>query len=241
MAFSHGSIAKIYVDGFDASPFFSDVTMGGSIDTAETTTLGKTAKTYIPGNEDATFKCSGFLDHNSIDANSFDYKLKALTRRASVPITYLPASDLAGEPAYIGTMELTAHDIGTTVKDAASCDVEFQTNTGFPRGLSAAATSAQTATGFATYLDDLAATTKGLSAALQIFSVSGTTPSITVKLQSSADHTTWADLLTFNAATGVGSQYQSVSGNVDRYIRLAWTISGTSPSFTFHVAYSRGV
>jgi hypothetical protein len=73
-------------------------------------------------------------------------------------------------------------------------------------------------------------------------SVSGTSPSMTVSVQSSVDNT-WAaptTRLTFNPSTGLDAQTGSVMGPVtDQWWRVAWTISGTSPSFMF--AASMGI
>lgn len=79
---------------------------------------------------------------------------------------------------------------------------------------------------------------KTLYAALHVLAVSGTTPSLTVLVQSDnasgmASPTT---AITFSAATAVGSQWGSVAGPItDDWFRVSWTISGTSPSFTFAV------
>lgn len=77
-----------------------------------------------------------------------------------------------------------------------------------------------------------------VTAALHVFAVSGTTPSCTVTVQSSAtqggSYTTRA---TFTAATDETFEYVSASGSwTDQWWRATFTISGTSPSFTAAVA-----
>lgn len=81
-----------------------------------------------------------------------------------------------------------------------------------------------------------AAGTHGLQAWLHVFSFTGT--SCTVKLQQSSDDggtDAFADLSGggFTAATGVTSQRITVSGNVERYLRVATT--GTFSECTFAV------
>lgn len=78
---------------------------------------------------------------------------------------------------------------------------------------------------------------KRLYAALHVLSVSGTTPSITVRVESDdgsgfASPTT---RLTFDAATAVGGQILRTDGTAitDTWWRVAWTITGTTPSFMF--------
>jgi hypothetical protein len=70
-----------------------------------------------------------------------------------------------------------------------------------------------------------------IRASLDVTAASGTTPSLTAKLQTSFDGTTWRDVVSFTAATGVTSERKSFPG-IDRYVRAAWTVSGTTPSFT---------
>jgi hypothetical protein len=71
---------------------------------------------------------------------------------------------------------------------------------------------------------------------LDVTAASGTTPSLTVTIQTSADGSTgWTTLGTaFNAATAVSNQRKVLSG-ADRFVRASYTISGTTPSFTFSV------
>lgn len=67
---------------------------------------------------------------------------------------------------------------------------------------------------------------------LSITAAGGTTPTLNVKVQHSADGNTWTDLASFTQATGASSQRKVLSG-CDRYVKATWTIGGTTPSFTF--------
>lgn len=100
----------------------------------------------------------------------------------------------------------------------------------------------RTATGTGTGVNLGAVTTgKRLYAAVHVLSVAGTaTPTITARVESSVDNTFAAPTtrLTFNAATAVGGQVLRTDGTAitDAWWRVAWTISGTSPSFLFVAA-----
>lgn len=64
--------------------------------------------------------------------------------------------------------------------------------------------------------------------------VTGTTPSLTPSLQVSPDGVNWFTAVAGSAMTGVGLQRlacQSLCG----YARLAYNVSGTTPSFTLTV------
>lgn len=78
--------------------------------------------------------------------------------------------------------------------------------------------------------------------ALEVGAVSGTSPTLDVKIQDSADNSTFADVtgLTFTQVTASNnSQVLRVSGlNTStrrRYLRAVGTIGGTTPSFAFGV------
>lgn len=98
--------------------------------------------------------------------------------------------------------------------------------------LAVEASSAKTATGASAAIEvgdrGVARLTLGVTAA------SGTTPTLNVTMQTSADGTTWRSLGTFAQKTAVGTERASFVG-VDRFMRASWVIGGTTPSFTFAI------
>lgn len=98
--------------------------------------------------------------------------------------------------------------------------------------------TARTASGTGTGLNlGAVASGKRLYAALHVLSVAGTTPSLTARVESSVDNTFGSPTtrLTFTAASAVGGQILRTDGTAitDTWWRVAWTISGTTPSFLF--------
>ncbi len=77
--------------------------------------------------------------------------------------------------------------------------------------------------------------TQRIYSAVHVFSASGTTPSLTVKLRSSTTQGgTYTDRITHTAFTAAGAELASLAGAVtDTWWRVEWTITGTTPSFTF--------
>jgi hypothetical protein len=74
-----------------------------------------------------------------------------------------------------------------------------------------------------------------LNVLVNVTAVSGTTPSLTLSLQWSNDGTTWADADAadaFTAITAAGVKAKQFPVKA-QYARLAWAITGTTPSFTF--------
>lgn len=96
-----------------------------------------------------------------------------------------------------------------------------------------------TGTGTSVQLTSVAAG-KQLYAAAHVLSVAGTgTPTITLKIQSddNTNFTSATDRITFTAATARTGQVLRTPGAIaDDWYRVAWTISGTGPSFLFMVS-----
>jgi hypothetical protein len=68
---------------------------------------------------------------------------------------------------------------------------------------------------------------------LTVTAASGTTPSLTVAVQTSRTGTGgWATVASFAAATGSGAQHKAF-GPLDRYVRAQWDTEGTDAAFDF--------
>lgn len=67
MAFNHGKNCRVWIDGYDLSQYFTEASMSGKVDLADTTTFAGTAgalvaKTVIPGITDGTISLKGMFD-----------------------------------------------------------------------------------------------------------------------------------------------------------------------------------
>lgn len=72
-----------------------------------------------------------------------------------------------------------------------------------------------------------------VAAVIQVTAVSGTTPTMAPKLQESSDNSAWTDCGAALANITAAGTYVAKGVLAKRYIRLATTIGGTTPSFTF--------
>lgn len=74
-----------------------------------------------------------------------------------------------------------------------------------------------------------------LDVTLTISAVSGTTPTLDLKVQTSHDGTTWDDVAAFPQKTGVNT-HKKTFGPLGPLCRYSWAIGGTAtPTFTFKV------
>lgn len=97
--------------------------------------------------------------------------------------------------------------------------------------------AAKTSTGVGDAVD-LGTRDRLLRQTLDVTAAAGT---LTARLESSADGVTgWRTFGTFTAFTAVGAEKLSFV-SPDRYVRVAWTITGGTPSFTFAVSGTLGL
>lgn len=144
-----------------------------------------------------------------------------------------------GDLAYLTNAMRADYELGEAVGEVAPWTSTAKSSWPVARGQFAHPPgTARTATGTGTALE-LGAVTAGkrLYAALHVLSVSGTTPSITARVESddNSGFSSATTRLTFDAATAVGGQILRTDGTAitDTWWRIAWTISGTTPSFMF--------
>ena len=70
---------------------------------------------------------------------------------------------------------------------------------------------------------------------LIVSGLGGTSPTLTVTIQDSPDGDNWVNVGSFAVASAVGTIALRPSASLGRYIRAAWTLGGTTPTFTFDV------
>jgi hypothetical protein len=95
-------------------------------------------------------------------------------------------------------------------------------------------------TGSGVSTDNGAATSNGLIANLHL-SQNDRDGASTIKIQHSVDDTTFVDLLSFSpvSASTVAGENLVVNGNVNRYLRMSYTLAGTSGSIRINTAAAR--
>lgn len=232
MAFAHGKGASVLVDEFDLSAFLSSYDGAATADTAEVTCFGNASKAYVAGLKDATISLSGFFDGST---GAVDEVLQAALGGSAL-ISLCPAgAGTIGNRCSLADCISTSYSVSAPVGDAVTVSAEAQVSGGMLPGVVLASLVARTATGNTSAVDNGASTPGGAKAFLHVTAFSGT--NVTVKVQESADNSTWADLIAFTQATGVTSQSATGAGTVDRYLRV--NITGTFTSVTFAVTVAR--
>lgn len=249
----HGKGTKVYLAGYDLSGILNASSGAISGDTAEVTNYGSGAKEYIPGNTDGTVSIGGFLDVDPDGAGpliSLADRIAALAGSKQVAIIFPGGNDAAGQPGLAAEGILTSHNVEGPVDGAVTVDAELQASGGVRVAPSLANMAARTTTSQGTAVDSGIAggTAFGGEAFLEVTAIGGTSgPTLIVKVQGSADGSTgWADLATFATVAGAGvpgaqkvTWAAGAAGSTPKFLRAQWTITGTTPSFTFAVAAFR--
>ena len=237
--FRHGKNTVVLIDGNDFSTYFNEVTAALSVETAETTTFGSNgAKSYVVGLKDATATLSGFFEGS---ATGTDQALAAAIGTGTPLITI----GVEGGTVGLDTLSLvgieTSYEVSSPVADVVSVSAEMQAEQDaidYGKFVAVAATASSTGNG--TALDNAASSANG--AVFYLHVIANTRDgAITFKVAHSADNSTFVDLATFSATPLATQEAQrvEVTGTVNRYVRVAYTVAGSTGAATYTLASAR--
>lgn len=247
--FIHGKGTNVFLNEFDMSAYFNSASVARSVETSDTTSFGASNKAYIVGMGDGTLQLDGMFSPDATVGS--DVVLSSILGNATTPIvTYAYAAGTIGNRCVLAKAISTSYDISSPVGDVVSASVSFQASTdattNFTKSVSSGVmltTNASIAFGSLGNLasvDNAASSASGGVGNLHVTANTITGASTTIKVQHSADNTTFADLITFTAVTAstTTSQQSAVSGTVNRYIRATAT-GGTAGAITYNIGFAR--
>jgi hypothetical protein len=237
MAFTHSKQSRVMVNDKALSCSLTGWSVACERTVSEVTTLCDDGARFIPGLRGGTITLNGLFDGS---AGAIDETIQETDGVQDGLLTsVMPAGTAIGSPAFISRGNTSSYTVEATVSDAVSLTVESAPNDGVDHGRVLHGHTAETVTGNSASVDGGAATTNGGVAMLHVSAVTGTTPSMTAIVQHSVDDAVWVDLITFGAATAVTAARQTTSATVNRYVRDRRTMSGTTPNFTYTLAFAR--
>lgn len=239
MAVQNWTSLAVYVGGYNiacrAKSFNAPLV---SVAELETTALCDTWEKRIAGLKTASWDAEVMQD---FDADEVDQLVGLSALGTSVPLSIPPAGATAGDLAY--TFNATQFQYAPL--QASPGELAMASLSGMGEGspvvrgtLMNAPATAVTANGN-TAGQELGAVSASqrLYAALHVFSASGTSPTLAVKVQSDDNgaFSSATDRITFTTATGITSEWSSVAGAVtDTHWRGNLVIGGSaSPTFTY--------
>ena len=234
--FLAGKDNKVLFGAFDLSSYFNSASFSREQEVSETTTFGSDQATYIQSIETATASLGGFWDGGS---DAVDEELQAIIGSASAtPLSIYQGGDTAGNKVVLLNSRIQNYTIDSSVADAVGVSATF-TGDNFGNGKSLYALTNTSATANTTAVDFGASSSLGGQA--QLHCTAHSSANISVKIQSSADNSSFADVsgFSFTAISGTTSERIATTNTVNRYVRLAITV--TSGSATFSVGYAHNL
>jgi len=239
--FSHGKSVNVFVNEFDFSTYFNDETSTNSVETAETSAFGTEAKTYIVGLKDGTISLSGMFEGSAAVGTDefFDANLGSTTNQK---VIVAPEGHANGNRAVAMQADGTSYEVSGAIGDIVQASAEFQSNDGVDNGFILSSGAVVTVTGNGTSVDNTIASTNGGVAFISV-PTNTRNGTIAVKVQHSADNSTFADLASFTTVTSTQKTSERVlvatGTTVNRYLRVAYTVAGSTGSATPVVVFTR--
>ena len=228
----------ILAGGLDLSCFANNVAVEATVAEVDATTFCSSGWTVpIAGRRSTMITASGPTDMATATASqqSAVDEILAVTNGTQYVVSVVPMGSSVGAVGYFTRSVLMARTVlQGSVGDLATHAVTFGGDQPLIRGtVDTASTITSTSSSTGALLGAVSSTQR-VWAAVHFLTAGGTTPSITVKVQSddNSGFTSPTDRITFTAATTKGAQFSSTVGAItDTYWRATWTVSGTNPSF----------
>ena len=231
----HGKATSVLVDQYNLSIYFNSADYTTTMETAETTTFGASAKTFLPGLLAASVSLSGFFDTGT---GGGDEILRAALSTSTPDVLSIAPQGITtiGNRATLGMIHQTSYQVSAPVGDVVAASAEMEATNGLWGGVVLADLAARTTSSNTSSVDNAASSANGGVANVHLTGVTALT-SLVVKIQHSTDNSSWSDLITFATLSAVGAENKTVTGTVNRYTRVLWTLTGTS--VTFAVTFAR--
>jgi hypothetical protein len=243
MAAKRGLSASVIFNQYDLSLYLRQASPSLDIELLEATPFQATGgdKVFITGFRDGKLSLEGFFESHAVTVDAIDDIFNAVLGSEIKQIVMVsPEGALAlGNRCFLMEADTVNYAVSSPATGLIMSNANLQSSSGVGHGKILQPTAALTTTGNGIGVDNGAATTKGGAGHLHITAASGTTPTITGKIQHSVDNSVWVDLITFAAANAAAFERVEVTGAVNRYLRFIRTIGGTGPSFTVTVGFAR--
>jgi hypothetical protein len=228
----HGKDARLYIGGYDISALAVALGISQEIEQAEYAVMdGVDGYHSLPGLAKDALSLEGVFDDDNMTV------LNNLFSASSGYQIIIPFGTSQGDRGMaVNAARLQKYLWPSKVTELNRISGELIADT-LPwdeiKMLQEAAT--KTADGNSNSIDESAASSDGAKAYLQIWEL-GANDTLQVKIQESSDDAVadpWADLITFTTLDGSvnteTTERLTVSGAVERYLRVVWTFGGTSP------------
>lgn len=226
---------KLFLAGYDITGDHNELAMNLSRSVHDITAFGVGSIQRLAGLKTMELTHSGFWEAGTGEIDATLYNKLGVVNQV---MTFAPTGNTAALHAYITRTVSASYGMGDEVEAPFTFSgAMFSQGDDIVRGtILGAGAKTVTGTGAAVQLGAVSATQK-LFASLQVYVKSGSSPAITVKIQSddAQGFLSPTDRITFTTITdSIGSQWATpVAGAInDDWWRAQWTITGGTPSLT---------
>ncbi|MFH1485771.1 MAG: hypothetical protein ABIH46_06850 [Chloroflexota bacterium] len=230
MAFGHGSAARFYYNCTNISKDLEQVDPEFTRDLAEKRPLTSNYVESAPGLRSLTIALSGLYDAG--DASLGTTAWDAFDDGEPHVFAYLPQGDVRDSYGYCGWANFGSESI-TAGDDVVRMPVSVIGSNRFSRAVILHPLRVEASSSQATANDNAAAST-GMDAYLICTAAAGT---ITARVEHSSAGATYNSLGSFTTMTAAGEATLVSGVSVNRYVRAAYTVSGSGG--TIFVAFAR--
>ena len=229
--------ATILLSGYDISGDSNKVALSSKADVKDRTTFNNTARRRVCGLLDTSISAEGFFDPAK-DAGLFDF-----IASGEKIIAVSPAAGIAGDLVYFAKCQTAEYTpMEGAIGELAAFRLSGQGSGPLIRGkMLERGEKTASAPGTAVKIGAVAEGQK-VYACLHVLAVSGTNPTLDLKIQSDEIQgmATPANRIAFDQMTTVGAQWKELDGPLspapaDTWWRVNYTLGGTDPSFVIAV------
>lgn len=234
MAAVSARYTRILVDEFDFSGDSNSVILAGNVGVLDTTAFQTVSMTSIPGNlQDASIQHGGY--YAGAGAGELEYELnQRLGSNTTAYVAALFGTNTAACPSYVTVASWARQmDINMPLDGIITLSGVWPASGGFRRGLRLrASATAISATGADTAYDFGAAGSNGGHAFLFVQSITGSATNATIDVESATtEGGAYSSEGTFTFSA-VGVQTLTMSGTVNRWLRINTTDLGGATDFS---------
>lgn len=236
----HGKNTGLVVGPYDVTRFCKEVSSDMSVEVAETTCFDEPegAKTYTLGLSDATFAFSG-RESGTVDSLKNQVGLATASELSSPFTVGVDRGFHVGRVAVMGQIFSTKVAFSSPIADVVDVSGDLQSDGPVGNGLVLSKKTEYTTTGVEASVDQLTGSSLGVIMHYHVVQNSRN-GNVDVKIQHSANNSTWVDYDTFTVAGGALNSVRRVSATaIDRYVRLSMTLGGSTGTATVRVAIAK--
>lgn len=234
MSFAHSKSSRIFVNERHASGQITGYTVTHNRQYGAGTTILDDGEKFVPGLMTGALALRGLFD----SAQYINTEVIAALGNGvdnGLLVTVCPDATTLGQPAAFCPADPEGYEVAAAVAESVTFAVDTVPDAMVDMGFVLHDHTAETVDANGTSVDRTAGTTNGAAASLHVTAFSGLTNAV-IKVQHSTNDSIWSDLITFTTATAVTSEFKTVTGTVNRYVRVTTDVTGTG-SVTFLVAF----